>query len=1051
MWLRSLIQNHVLTNLVFVLIFFMGLVVYQQLPREQDPSINFNWVQITTFLPGASARDVEQKITDIIEESVEKVQDIKFVSSTSREAISSILVRFHDMDERKFDKRVADLRREINNVEDQMPEEAERPTIFEVTSANAFPTATVVVSALADDENLRRQARALEKDLARISGVDRVQDTGLREPEIQVRFDSDKIQQLGISPVTVANSIRTFFTDISAGTARIAKDQWLVRIQGTTTDPEVLAQLPILTSNGVATELRLKDIAQVVRARAKADRIVSFQGRPAVLFAVMKQDSANTLALVERVDQFIKDRNLVSKELGVTFTLVDDQTLITKNALNIMQTNAVYGLLFVLIVTWFFLGSRVSILVTIGIPFTLAGTFIVLQALDQTLNTSVLLAIVIALGMLVDDAVVVVESIYYKLRQGVKGIDAAWGGLQEVIKPVTASVLTTMAAFLPLMLLPGILGKFMMVIPLVVTVALAFSLVEAYWMLPGHIIAAKVNFDKPSKMDYFRQKILRRLKVKYGFGLIKVMRNPKKTLSGMLLLLAMAVAAVAAGFVRTDFFAADTIRLFYINVEMPPTSSLQDTMKKVRDVEVLVKQELTEDETRSVVSYAGQMFTETAPLFGDQLGQILVSLKPKQGDMRSVETLIEDTRKALSGVVGPTNVSFLKLAGGPPTSKPVSVKVRGDNYQELRLATDALTRFIKSDKRYKDITDDDSKGRFGLQLTLNNDAINRFGVSPSDVQRSIKMLIDGEIVSYIQRDGDRIALRVKSVAAEINQFENIDALLQLTVPTPSGTNIELRDLVHIETVQVKGNLRHYNFKRAITLESDIDKSVIDTVKANDLIKDHWATIATDFPNTSLDFSGELDDIQESIDSMGVLFLFGIGLMYLILSTQFQSYFQPLMILLTVPLAFVGVILGLLVSRDPLSLFTMYGIVALAGIAVNSSIVLISTANENRKKGMTLTHSTFYAARRRMLPILITTLTTVAGLFSLASGLGGHSLIWSPVATSIVWGLLFSSSLTMFVIPALYQLVMGPWFNKLKHFIRLNLILLFNKISSNQAD
>ena len=1031
MWLRNLIQNHVLTNLFFVLILFMGAVVYNQLPREQDPSINFNWVQITTFLPGASAKDVEQKITDVIEESVEKIQDIKFVSSTSREAISSILVRFHDIDERQFDKRVADLRREISNVEDQMPDEAERPNIFELTSANAFPTATVVVSGIADDENLRRQARTLEKDLARIAGVDRVQDTGLREPELQVRFDTDKIQQLGISPVTIANSIRTFFTDTSAGTARIAKDQWLVRIQGTTTDPEVLAQLPILTANGAISELRLTDVAQVVRARAKADRLVSFQGRPAVLFAIMKQEGANTLELVERVDQFIKNRNKLGQELGVEFTLVDDQTLITKNALNIMQTNAVYGLLFVLIVTWFFLGGRVSMLVTIGIPFTLAGTFIVLQALGQTLNTSVLLAIVIALGMLVDDAVVVVESIYYKLRQGLKGIDAAWQGLQEVIKPVTASVLTTMAAFLPLMLLPGILGKFMMVIPLVVTVALAFSLVEAYWMLPGHVLASKVNFDKPSRMDKLRQKTIHKLKIKYGFALLRVMHHPKKTLLGLVFLLVMAIGAIAAGFVRTDFFAADTIRLFYVNVEMPPTSSLQDTMKKVQEVERITVAGLNKEETRSVVSYAGQTFTEMAPLFGDHLGQVLVSLKPKKDDMRTVEQLIEYTRKELSAVVGPTNISFLKLSGGPPTSKPVSVKVRGDNYQELRLATDALAAFLNADSRYKDIMDDDSKGRFGLQLTLNADAINRFGISPSDVQRSVKMLIDGEIVSYVQEEGDRVALRVKSTASVINQFENVDTLLQLTVPTPQGTNIELRDLVDIETVQVKSNLRHYNFKRTITLEADIDKLQIDTVEANKLIQDYWQTVAGSFPNVSLDFSGELDDIQESIDAIGVLFLFGIGLMYLILSTQFQSYFQPLMILLTVPLAFVGVTLGLLVSSHPLSLFTMYGIVALAGIAVNSSIVLISTANENIKKGMSLTHATFYAARRRMLPIIITTLTTVAGLFSLASGLGGHSLIWSPVATSIVWGLIFSSTLTMFAIPILYQLAMRRSYNKWK--------------------
>lgn len=1023
MWLKSLIKNHVLTNLFFVLVMLSGFIIYQQLPREQDPSVNFNWVQVTTILPGASARDVEQKVTNVIEESLEVVQDIKFVSSTSREAVSSILVRFPEMDDRKFDKRIADLRREINNAEAQMPIEVERPDVFVVTLANAFPTATVVISGEADDENLRRQARSVEKDLARLVGVDRVQPTGYREPELQVQFDVAKIQQLGISPVTIANSVQAFFTDISAGKARIDKEEWLVRIQGTTTDPETLAQFPVLMPNGAATELRLKDIAQVVRARAKADRLVSFEGRPAVLFAVMKQENTNTLELVENIEAYIEEKNKVSNELGIKFALVDDQTQITKNALNIMQTNAIFGLMFVLIVTWFFLGTSVSILVTIGIPFTLAGTFIVLHLLGQTLNTSVLLAIVISLGMLVDDAVVVVESIYYKLRQGIKGIDASWSGLQEVIKPVTASVLTTMAAFLPLMLLPGILGQFMMVIPLVVSVALAFSLVEAYWMLPSHIMGAKVNFDQTTKMDRFRQKFIHLLKVKYGFGLIKVMRNPKKTLAGMMLTLFLAVGILFAGFVKTDFFAADTVRLYYINVEMPATTSLTETMKKVREIEDLAKAELNEQEVRSIVSYAGQIYTDTEPLFGDQLGQIFVSLNPKAEGMRSVEELIEDTRIALSEVVGPTNISFTKIATGPPVGKAVSVKVRGDNYQELRLATDALTQFLKNDKRYKDISDDDSKGRFSLQLSLNYDAINRFGISPQDVQRSVKMLVDGEIVSYVQRVGDRIALRVKSKASSLNEFENIEALLRLTVPSPLGTNIELRDLVHMETIQVKSNIRHYNFKRTITLEADIDKTLIDTVEANDLVKEHWQTIVSEYPNISLDFSGVLDDIEESVDSLGVLFLFGIGLMYIILSTQFQSYFQPLMILLTVPLAFVGVIFGLLISRDPLSLYTMYGVVALAGIAVNSSIVLISTANENLKKGMTLTHSTFYAARRRMLPIIITTLTTIAGLFSLAAGLGGHSLVWSPVATSIVWGLVFSSTLTLFAIPALYQLVM----------------------------
>jgi len=1021
MWLRSLISNHVLTNLVFVLVLLVGFVVYNGLPREQDPTVNFNWVQVTTFLPGASAQDVERKVTDVIEDSLEKIKDVKFVSSTSREAISSILVRFDDIDGDKFSQRIADLRREVNNAEAKLPQEAQRPEIFEVTTANAFPTAIVVVSGPANNENLRRYGRQLEKDLARIKGVDRVQPTGLRDPEIQVQFDIEKIQQLGISPVTIANSIRGFFQDTSAGTARIAQDQWLIRVQGTTADPELLAQIPILNTQATNSEVQLGEIAKVVRTRAKASRLVRYQGQPAILFSVMKQESSNTLKLVARIDQFVKNKQQLEQQAGVKFTLIDDQTLITRNALNIMQTNALYGLILVMVVTWLFLGSKISLLVTIGIPFTLAGTFICLYLLGHTLNTQVLLAVVIALGMLVDDAVVVVESINHQLQKGVKGVEAAWQGLTEVIGPVTASVLTTMAAFLPLMLLPGILGKFMMLIPLVVTLALALSLIEAYWMLPGHIVAANVNFDTPSKTEVIRRRTLRKIKLKYSFALIKVLRYPKRTLAGLFGLFLLSIGALASGVIKMDFFASDNIRLFYVNVEMPTSSSLDQSIEKILEVEAVTAKLMADNEVRSIVSYAGQMFTETEPLFAENIGQVLVSLNPREQDMRSVVEIIDSLRAEVTSVVGPVNISFLKLAGGPPTTKAISVKVRGDDYQQLRAATDQLSAMLKnhSQQHYLDISDDDNKGRLGLTLTLNADAINRSGIMPTDVYRSIKMLVDGEIISYVQSDGDRVALRLKSSASVNNAFDNIDAVLDLSIPTPNGTLVPLSSLVNAKVEQVKGNFRHYDFRRTITLEADIDKTKTDTVTANDEIKAYWARIASQHPNVSLDFSGVLDDINESLSAMGVLFLFGIGIMYLILSTQFQSYFQPALILFTVPMAFIGVVLGLAVSGNPLSLYTLYGIVALAGMAVNASIVLISKANTNLDLGMTLMHSTFFAARRRVMPIVITTLTTVAGLFSLAMGLGGHSLVWAPVAISIVWGLLFSSLLTLFVVPVLY--------------------------------
>ncbi|WP_435686412.1 efflux RND transporter permease subunit, partial [Sedimenticola selenatireducens] len=453
-------SNHVLANLTFGLVLVVGFLSYNLMPREQDPSINFNWIDITTVLPGAAAADVEKRVTEVLEKKIRTISDIKFVSSVSRESISSILVRFEDIKPEVFDKRVADLRREVQNADDELPDNATTPFVFEITTANAFPSATLAIVGPADDENLRRQAENVKKDLERIKGVDRILDTALRDPELQINFYPERLEAAGITPGQLADTVTRSFQDLAAGSARVNDQNWLVRIIGQDSDPGYLAALPVA---GVSGEVPLGDLAQVVRAREKQDKAVFYRGQPAVMLAITKKESANTLELVQKIADYTAERNRFQDKTGVEVVLIDDQTEITRNALNIMQTNALLGLIMVLFVAWLFLGGRISLLTTIGIPFILAGTFLVLNALDQTLNVSVLLGVVISLGMLVDDAVVVVESIYYRLQRGMAVLPATLEALKEVFAPVTTAVLTTMAAFLPLMLLPGILGKFMLI------------------------------------------------------------------------------------------------------------------------------------------------------------------------------------------------------------------------------------------------------------------------------------------------------------------------------------------------------------------------------------------------------------------------------------------------------------------------------------------------------------------------------------------------------------------------------------------------------------
>ena len=1018
-WSRSFLTNHVLANLCFALVLGLGVLTYAQMPRAKDPQLNLNWVNIISIFPGASAEDVERRITDPFEEAIQRsIKDLKFVSSTSREGVSNIVVRFDYIDEATYDKRINDLRREIQNTyTDRVPAEVDDPVFYEINSSSWFPTASIAVTALGDDENLRKQAYNIRRDLERLSGIDQVNAVGLREPELHVQFYPGVLQGMQITALDIADTVREYFRDISAGDIDTTNGKLLVRIAGTNADPSELAKMPIVTGNGVVT---LENVAKLSFTSEEPDSLVRFDGKPAVMMSLTKEFDANVLELVSRLNQYIDDRNALASQTGIELFLVDDQTVSTKQAINLMQTNALLGLCLVLLVTWIFLGTRVSLLTSIGIPFTLAGTFIVLNILDMTVNNTVLLGVVIALGMIVDDAVVVVESIYRRLQRGQEVIAASIDGIREVIAPVTTSVMTTIAAFLPLALLPGILGEFMRVIPIVVTVALAVSLLEAYWMLPAHVIATRISFDSPSRLQKIRVTFTRWVIRRYSRLLTKVMRYPKIALLLMCLLMVGAVSVVAGGLIRVNFFQGDNIQLFYVNIEMPPGTSLSETSEKLVEVEAQARTAIAPSQLRASVAYAGQLFTETDTLFGDTVGQVLLSLNPKGPDDKDVLAVADDVEAVVSDIIGPSKISMLRLTDGPPTQRPINIKVRGNDYAEILAAVEYLEDFMRSHEDINNISNDYRQGNPELVIRHNGDAIKRAGLTPAIVNRAIALYIDGEIVSDFQYQGEEVKVRVKPLLSAKADAENI---LRETLSLPDGRTVPIRELVYADLGLGTYNIRHHDFRRAITIQADIDKTRIDTVTANNQVVAHWDKARDQFPNINLDFSGELDDIEESLDAIKILFLLGVGLMYIILGTQFRSYWQPAMILLSIPLAFVGVVCGLLVTGDPLSLYTMYGMVALAGIAVNSAIVLISAANDRIFVGMSTLHATLYAARRRVIPVFITSATTIAGLFSLAAGLFGRSLIWGPVATAIVWGLAFSSFLTLVYVPLVYYLSM----------------------------
>jgi multidrug efflux pump subunit AcrB len=464
---------------------------------------------------------------------------------------------------------------------------------------------------------------------------------------------------------------------------------------------------------------------------------------------------------------------------------------------------------------------------------------------------------------------------------------------------------------------------------------------------------------------------------------------------------------------------------------MSPDAPIEDTLVQTERVVDRIRPLMRDDEVRAVTSMAGVKFTDAEALFGDQYGQIQVSLNPKTSENRNVSEVVDAVRDAALATPGNAEITFFEVSGGPPVAKDISVKVRSDDFEELRAAAEELKRIVRGIDGSSNVIDNDVPGRYEMTLDLDGRAIRQAGLTPGEVLRLTRLHLDGEIVAFTRDEGEKVELRVRGPRRSV---QDVSEILDDPIALPQGGTTTFRALTSSSVARGAGTIRHYNYRRSITVEADLDEETINTVAANNRIRDEWAAIQSRFSATDLDFSGAFDDIQESLDSMLILALFGLGLIYLILATQFRSYFQPFLILSTLPMAFTGVVVGLFITQNPLSLYTLYGIVALMGIAVNAAIVLIDAANSRIAAGMRPLHAIIYAARRRVIAIIMTTMTTIAGLFSLATGLGGKSLLWGPVASSMVFGLFVATLLTLFLVPILFRAFMRLRDHRIRNFL-----------------
>jgi multidrug efflux pump subunit AcrB len=970
------IRQPVLANLAFVIIMVVGMWSLFDLPRDINPDVSFETAIVITPYPGATPVDVEKLVTIPLEDEIRSVKDLNRVYSRSEENVSVIVVEFDTGTPIK--ERVRDLRDEVDKVKD-LPEETEDTEIIELDTGGMPMISVMLSSGSISEHELKEIAEDLQDELEDIPGVSSVNLAGVREREIWISADRSRLERYHLSLSGVAEAVSRRNRNIPAGTVDVGK-------KDTFEDP--------------STESRIN-------------------GRPAVSLSILKEKGADAHTVVAATKEIVVQRMaLIPSPPQVDY--VGDMTILIDQSLGVLWNNALIGLVLVIFTLMFFVGTRNAVLAGLGIPFSFLATFAVMKWVGMSINGVSIFALVLVLGIVVDDAIIVIENIYRYLEKGLAPLEAArYAG--EVAAPVIASVTSTMAAFLPMLIMTGIIGEFLGVIPKIVTIALAASLLEALFILPSHL----ADFGKSRKKPPLGDPVFRFLLKIYRRLIVVTLGNRIMVLTLVMVLAVVGIMLIP--YLGIDMFPDDDIPQFSVRLEAPEGTPLDATSAILARVEEKALT-LPAEEVKAVFGRTGVIYQENdETIRGTNVGEVIVELVEKDERRRSIDEIIDDLRGRIGAVPGIRSAEFHKIEGGPPEGAPVAVQVKGRTLDGVEPLVAEIKKILGEIPGTEDIKDNYLPGKDLLTVEVDPERAARYGLSPALIGVEIRAANDG-LEASVFRDGDEeVDIIVKLEETDRN---SAGALRSLRIAAPSGEMVPLENVAEISLIPGPSKIRHLDFERTVSVTADLDKEITTSVRANQAFAAEVPGLLARFPGFTIEQGGEYEKTQESFESLGRAFLIALLVIYTILGIQFQSFLQPLVIMLTVPFAFIGVITGLLVNGHPFSLVSMVAVVALAGIVVNDSLVLVDFINKRRASGISLYRSIVRSGMVRMRPVIMTSLTTVVGLLPMSLALGGESPVWEPLATSLIWGLVFSTFLTLFVIPVAYSLL-AEWTRNLK--------------------
>ncbi len=987
----------------------MGL---KSLNRESYPAIELAKAFVTTVYPGSSPEEVEEKITKKIEDEIRTVSGVKDVRSVSQSGLSKIFIRV-DMDNANTKEVMGELQRAVEKT-DGLPDGILEDPSFDTLSSSEFPVIEVGVTGSNKGRARDRVAHDLKSLLEDVKGVAEVRYLGFKNREFQILLNQKKMDQhhVGIQEVFLAVKKRT--QNIPAGYIKNSKNQMLVRVQGQVHSAAEMGDI-VVRSNFENKKVLVSDIATVVDGDEESSILTSIDGSQSTLLTVIKKSTSDAVSTATLVINKINEFERTLKP-GYKLTVYRDESVKVSNKLSIVVNNALTGMVLVLLIMFLFLPGKMGLVAAISLPVSVMATIGFISLLGVTLNTVTMLALVISIGMLVDNAVVISEN-YARLRQsGLDNFNAALRGAHQFWVPISLTVATTMASFAPMLVTKGIMGQFVKFIPIVVIVSLSVSLFESFFLLPARLQFTLKSTQKEGnkRADNWFSKF-RVLFEK--FMIIAVKKRYTVLVSFTLLLVSSLLLAVFGN--RFELFPSEGIDYYFARYETPVSTSLEETQLRgdmlVKEINKKLGNKLVKNQVLQV-GFQKTGFTDPNEKSGDNVGMVTVVIHPEVAETLNVQSVLKKLREIKKGSL--KSLSFEQKVNGPPIGKPINVTFRSNNRVHLNeLVSELKDSLVKIDG-IVDVQDDVILGGKEYQIQLDYSMLSRLGLSTEDIGVAIRTALQGAVASELNMDNEDFDLRIK-----YNKVDraNIDSLKRAKVMTKTGRLIPLSSVAKVVEVQGPSVKKHLDFQPSITVTAEVIPEVITSILANNRTLEVFTGLKEKYPSVTVYFGGEQESTKESIESlfkaMG-LAIFGIFTILLILFSFTESF----LVLSSIPLGLVGVSFAFFVHGKPLGFFALIGVVGLAGVVVNSAIVLMSYIKDLKNEDSNQENLLAKASANRLRAVLVTSLTTVGGLMPTAYGFGGHDPILVPMTLALAWGLASGTILTLIWVPCAYAII-----------------------------